>query len=283
MIQKTLNTAALLLLTALSFAQGVLNERTLMQFGRVSEPRVSPDGKYAIYGVRHPDVVANNTYNEIYIQWTAPGSKPELLLDRTWNAVSAKFTPDGKRVGFLSAKGGSMQLWECPLTGKDGKQITRDLEGLNGFVYSPDGKYLVFFKDVQIIKAPKDTYANLPKTTGRVYDELNYRHWDTWEDGYYSHIFVAEYASPDKSKDIMANEQYDAPNPPDAGEEDLAISPDGSTMVYSCKKLLNRVYMKSTNTDLYAYDFKKGTTTNLTSGNKGYDTQPAFSPNSTTP
>jgi dipeptidyl aminopeptidase/acylaminoacyl peptidase len=109
---------------------------------------------------------------------------------------------------------------------------------------------------------------------------LNYRHWDTWEDGKFDHIFIAPIVNgkPDKTnaRDIMFNEPYDCPQKPFGGDEDFVWNPDGKHLVYVSKKKAGTEYALSTNTDLYEVDVETGVTKNLTADNKGYDVNPAF-------
>src|SRR5690606_40941186 len=140
---------------------------------------------------------------------------------------------------------------------------------------SPDGSHIAFSKEV-LVKPMMgtDIYKDLPKTTAQIYTDLNYRHWDTWEDGKVSHIFIA----PVKTKnatDIMANEPYDCPQKPFGGSEDFIWSPDGKSLLYVCKKKFGKEYAQSTNTDIYQYHLSSKTTVNLTAGMTGYDMNPA--------
>ena len=128
-------------------------------------------------------------------------------------------------------------------------------------------------KEVKIDKVlGKDFYPELDKSNVQIYDGLDYRHWDTWNEGKHNHVFVND-------EDIMANEPYDCPQKPFGGDEDYIFSPDGKKVIYVCKKKEGTAYATSTNTDLYEYDIATKTTKNLTEKNLGYDVAPQFSPN----
>ncbi len=116
-----------------------------------------------------------------------------------------------------------------------------------------------------------------------IYTSLNYRHWDTWEDGKFSHVFIAPIVNgkPGEAKDIMANEAYDCPQKPYGGDEDFIWSPDSKKVVYVAKKSYGTAYATSTNTDLYEYNLETGITKNLTESNKGYDLAPQYANNGT--
>ena len=144
---------------------------------------------------------------------------------------------------------------------------------------SPDGKFLLFSKEIKVEKLlGKDLYPELSKTTAQVYTGLDYRHWDTWNDGTHNHVFYSENKKDAVRIDIMPNEPYDAPQKPFGGDEDYIWSPDGTKIIYVCKKKAGTAYATSTNTDLYEYDLATKTTKNLTESNLGYDTHPIFSP-----
>ncbi|WP_026763511.1 S9 family peptidase [Sediminibacterium salmoneum] len=144
---------------------------------------------------------------------------------------------------------------------------------------SPDGKHILYSDEVKIDKIEgKEFYPDLPKSDAQIYTSLNYRHWDTWEDGKYSHVFFSSYQNgkSTEGKDIMLNEPYDAPTKPFGGDEDFIWHPDSKHIVYVAKKKKGTAYAVSTNTDLYQYNIETGETQNLTASNKGYDVAPQF-------
>ena len=146
---------------------------------------------------------------------------------------------------------------------------------------SPKGDYRISIQDVKMQKVyGVDYYPELNKSDVMIYDDLMYRHWDTWEDGKFSHIFLHK-GNEVQGKDIMEGEPFDCPQTPFGGEEDYTWSPDGEKVVFTTKKKSGKDYTTSTNTDLYAYDIASGQTTNLTKGMMGYDTNPLFSSNGT--
>ncbi len=172
-----------------------------------------------------------------------------------------------------------------PINGGDAKEITSTDDLLVNDKISPDGKNIISTNSVLIKKVKgSDLYADLPKSNVYVFTSLNYRHWDTWEDGKFDHVFVSN--NFDKTtdqikerpapKDIMLNEPFDCPTKPFGGDEDFIWNPDSKHVLYVTKKKFGTDYAISTNTDLYEYDVEKGTTKNLTEDNKGYDVAPAY-------
>lgn len=169
--------------------------------------------------------------------------------------------------------------YKIPLSGGNTVELaTNESITINDRI-SPDGKHILYSDEVKMDKIEgKELYPDLPKSAAQVYTSLNYRHWDTWEDGKYSHVFFAPFQNgkSQEGKDIMPNEPYDAPTKPFGGDEDFIWHPDSKRIVYVAKKKKGTEYAVSTNTDLYEYNIETGITQNLTAANKGYDVSPQF-------
>lgn len=156
---------------------------------------------------------------------------------------------------------------------KDHKAMLKDKN------VSLDGKFVLYDEAVKLTSVSgADYYEKLDKSTVQVYDGLDYRHWDTWHDGTYKHVFYRENKEGAVGSDIMKGEKFNSPQMPFGGDEDYIWSPDAKSIVYVSKKLEGTKYATSTNTDLYEYNLANKTTVNVTQDNKGYDTHPAFSP-----
>lgn len=168
-----------------------------------------------------------------------------------------------------------------PVKGGEPEEITTTLTNLlRDRSVSPDGKSKITVQSVKINKVTgKDFYPELDKSNVQIYESLNYRHWDTWEDGEFNHLFVHPLVEKEvgEGKDIMPDEPYDSPQQPFGGDEDFAWRPDSKRIVYVSKKKAGTAYAISTNTDLYEYDIASGATVNLTEGMLGYDTHPEYS------
>ena len=166
-----------------------------------------------------------------------------------------------------------------PANGGSSVQTLHKDSVLKNSKISPDGKHIIYSKEVKLLNVTGvDKYPELTKSNAYIFDDLNYRHWDTWEDGKFGHIFVAdlENGKPVNEKDIMAGEPFDCPQKPFGDEEDYIWSSDGKNVVYVTKKKFGKAYALSTNTDLYQYNIATGKTTNLTEGMMGYDINPAY-------
>ena len=174
------------------------------------------------------------------------------------------------------------KFYTIPVTGGNAVEIqendTKDLVVDKNI--SPDGKYILSSQEVKTENVlGKDFYPELDKSEAQIYDGLDYRHWDTWNNGTHNHVFYAiNKGSKATPIDIMKGEPFDSPQKPFGGDEDYIWSPNSKSIIYVCKKKFGTAYATSTNTDLYEFDIETKTTKNLTENNPGYDTNPAFSP-----
>ena len=121
----------------------------------------------------------------------------------------------------------------------------------------------------------KDFYADLEKSSGRLYSSLDHRHWDTWNEGKYNHVFIED--AEGNQRDLMEGQPFYCPQVPFGGNEDYIWSPDGQKVLFVTKAKAGTEYVLSTNTDIYEYDLKTMKTQNLTEGMMGYDTNPQYS------
>ena len=174
---------------------------------------------------------------------------------------------------------GSMQMWTMHPDGSGRIQASDVDGGIGGFLLSPDEKKIVIIGNVKYSRNAADIYPDLPQATGRVVDDLMYKHWDEWVTEI-PHPFVGDFDGSKVSglKDIMADEPFEAPMKPFGGVESFAWHPDSKMLVYVSRKKTGLEYAVSTNSDLYIYNLENGETHNLTEGMNGYDTMPAFSP-----
>ncbi len=260
-------------------AQENFSAETLWKLGRLSDVQYSPADGSIIYGVAWYNAETNKSNRDIY-RLDKNAESPRKLTEFEGSEFNAIWRPDGKKIGFLSAESSDVQIWEMGINGDDRKQISKIEGGINGFSYSPDMKHIAYIKDVKIEKDVHDLYPDLPLADALIYDDLMYRHWDSWHDYAYSHVFIAPYSdgSVGEGKDIMPGEPYDSPMTPWGGMEQLAWAPDGKSLAYTCKKEKGKEYAISTNSDIYLYNLESGKTINLSEGNPGYDQDPVFSP-----
>lgn len=260
-------------------ATGIFDIDALEALGRVSEPRVSPDGKRVLFGVSYESVPQNKSNRDLYVM-NIDGTGVTRITKTAQSENSAVWIDNGTRIAFVYAeKGSSPQLWVMNADGTERHAATNIEGGIEGFLFSPDQSKVVLIRTVKYNRTAADIYPDLPKATGRVIDDLMYKHWDTWVTEI-PHPFIGSFDGQTVTdlKDIMEGEPYEAPMRPFGGVESFAWSPDSKILVYTSRKKTGMEYALSTNSDLYAYNLTTEATTNLTEGMMGYDTNPAFSP-----
>jgi dipeptidyl aminopeptidase/acylaminoacyl peptidase len=262
----------------LRLASDRMTPEVLWSFGRISNVQVSPDESTILFGVTYYNIEQNKGYRDLY-ELPATGGAVKPVTNTAVNENGEVWRPDGKKIGFLSSESGSSQIWEMNPDGSSRRQIS-DMEGdISGIWYAPDMKHILFIKEVKVKPDLSDKYPDLKKANARAYDDLMYRHWDEWVTTF-THIFVADLVKGKVANpvDIMEGEPWESPMKPFGGMEQITWSPDGTKIIYTCRKKQGKAYAISTNSDLYQYDLGTKTTTNLTDGMMGYDTNPAYSP-----
>ena len=258
---------------------GIFDIDALEALGRVSAPTVSPDGKKVLYGISYESVPQNRSNNELWVM-NIDGSEQTRITKTAKSESGAVWIDGGKRIAFLYPDvDGNTQVWAMDADGNDRRQLSREEKGVSGFLFSPDQSKVLLIGNVKYSRNAAEIYPDLPKATGRVIDDLMYKHWDEWVTEI-PHPFVADFDGSTISGafDIMADEPYESPMKPFGGIESFAWTPDGKGVVYTSRKKTGMEYAISTNSDLYLYNLDSKQTRNLTEGMMGYDTNPAFSP-----
>ncbi len=257
---------------------GRMTPEVLWAFGRVGGMEVSPDGKKLLYSVSYYSIPEDKGNSELFVM-NVDGSEKKQITTTSVREAAAKWMKDGEHIAFLSSESGTMQLWIMKADGTDRKQVSEREGGINDFAFSPDETKLLFVADVKYGERTVDKYPDLPKSSGIIVNDLMYKHWDEWVQTI-PHPFVAEYSGSkiENEKDLLEGEPFESPMKPFGGIEQLAWSPDGKTIAYTCRKKTGKEYAISTNSDIYFYDLTNGKSTNKTEGMMGYDINPSFSP-----
>ncbi|MDR2684268.1 MAG: S9 family peptidase [Prevotellaceae bacterium] len=261
---------------------GRMTPEVLWAFGRLSDAQVSKDGKKIVYGVEYYSVEQNKSNRELFVI-NADGTDNRQITKTAFRENSAKWVKNDAKIAFLSSEDGSSQIWEMNPDGTGRTQITNRDGGINDFLYSPDGTKILFIADVKYGKHTADIYSDLPKASGKIIDDLMYKHWDEWVENV-PHPFVADFDGKKISNeiDLLEGEPYECPMKPFGGIEQLDWSPDSKIIAYTCRKKTGLDYAISTNSDIYLYNIEKKTTKNLTENltekTAGYDINPKFSP-----
>lgn len=262
----------------IKLASDIMTPEVLWSFGRIGEPTVSPDKSTVLYAVTTYNIEENKSYRDLYTV-SVNGGDPVRITSTPEKESSAVWSADGKKICFLSAKSGDMQLWEMNADGSEAVQITEVKGGISGFKYSPDGTKLLFTADVKMKQDVHDLFPDLPKANAYLENDLMYKHWDEWVQTV-PHPFVADLKSGkiENVVDVLAGEPFESPMKPFGGIEQLDWSSDSKIVAYTCRKKSGKEYALSTNSDIYFYNVETKQTENKTEGMMGYDQNPVFSP-----
>lgn len=266
----------------LEITDGMLTPEVLEGLGRVSEALPSPDGKTVVFTLTYEDIEENRGNSEIY-RMNADGSELTRLTTTASSESGLQWIENGARLAFIAKDDATnaAQIFSIKPDGSDRKRHSAVESGVECFVISPDGKKVVYASPIKDFNQNDSTlFKGLEKTTGRLVDDLMYKHWDEWVEAI-PHPFLADFnvaGETANAVDIMKGEPFECPMRPFGGAESFAWSPDSKTLVYVSRKLKGQDYAFSTDSNLYLYDLESGKTECLTEEIPGYDTDPAFSP-----
>lgn len=249
----------------------------LLKVHRVSDPQLSPDGKWVAYTIANPDVDANRSRTQIYLI-AIEGGEAKQLTNGNASASSPRWSPDGRRLAFTT--GG--QVWTMDATGGDRKQVSNISTGASDPLWSPDGKLIAFNSDVypdcadDACNKRRDAEMEASKVKAKTTDHLLFRHWNAWKDNKRTHIFVVSSDGGGGTALDLTPGDYDAP-PFSLGDPlAYAFSPDAKELVFASNH--DKVEATSTNSDLFVVNVAGGEAKRLTESNRGADTSPQYSP-----
>ena len=255
-----------------------MTPEALWAMGRIGGFAVSPDGKKIAYTVAYYSVPENKSNREVFVM-NADGSDNQQITRTPYQENEVTWIKGGTKLAFLSNDNGSSQLYEMNPDGSERKQLTNYDGDIEGYSISPDGKKLLFISQVKTKESTADKYPDLPKASGKVINDLMYKHWDEWVTTA-PHPFIADFDGNGISNvvDILEGEPYESPMKPWGGIEQLAWNTTSDKVAYTCRKKTGLEYAISTNSDIYVYNLNTKETKNITEENKGYDTNPQYSP-----
>ncbi len=255
-----------------------LTPEALWAMGRIGNVTVSPDGKQVAYTVAYYSIPENKSNREVFVM-NADGTDNRQITHSAWQETEVNWIKEGKKLAFLCNESGSNQLWEMNPDGSGRKQLTHYDNDIEGFSFSPDGKKLLFISQVKVKQSTAEKHPDLPLASGVIVNDLMYKHWDEWVTTA-PHPFIADFDGNGISNitDLMEGEPYESPMKPFGGIEQLCWSPASDKVAYTCRKKNGLAYSVSTNSDIYIYDLSTKETQNITEANKGYDTNPQYSP-----
>jgi dipeptidyl aminopeptidase/acylaminoacyl peptidase len=271
----------LLASAAMLFAQKrPFDFNALMELHRVGDPQVSPDGRWVAFTVQSVDLAANQKPTEIWTVALDGSARPQKITHDGSANSRPRWSPDSRRIAYISDRGGSSQIWLMDPDGGNPKAVTNFATEADGELFSPDGKNLVFSSEVYPECGADDACnkKNLDadkasKVKARIYTELLYRHWTRWQSRKRSHLFVVGVGG-GPPKDLTPG-SLDVPPFSLGGPDDYDISPDGQEVCYSMNA--DPVPAISTNSDLYVVSINGGSSVKITS-TAGADSSPQYSP-----
>ena len=276
------------LLVAVALAGGIamaaethpFSVHDMLAMDRISDPRVSPDGRQVAFVVRVTDLEANKGRTDLYLA-AVDGTFIKRLTTSDASDTQPRFAPDGRTLYFVSTRSGSAQVWRLPLAGGEAEQVTRLPLDVDALEVAPNGATLLLSMAVFPGSSPAATKARLEakekaQATGMQFDQLFVRHWDAWSDGTRNHVFVYDLAG-GTATDLMPAMDADCPSKPFGDSADYTVSPDAATVVFSARDA-GREEAWSTNFDLYAVPIDGSAPPRKLTTGLATDSQPRFSP-----
>ncbi len=264
----------------------------LVTMERVGSPAVSPDSGRVVYTVRTTDMGKNRGHTDLYlVDLRAANPAPQRLTSDAASSTDPEWSPNGDAIYFLSARSGSGQVWRVPAAGGDAVRVTDLPLDVDAFRVAPTGDRMLLsmavFRDcadLACTKARVDAKEK-DKASGKVYDRLFVRHWDTWSDGRNNVLYAAPLDAAGRVNgtpvSLSGALDGDVPSKPFGDREEFRFSPDGKTVVFSVR-IAGKTEAWSTNFDVYTVPATGGTPRNLTADNNAWDTKAVFSPDGRT-
>src|SRR4051812_5446023 len=251
----------------------------LLKVRRVGDPQVSPKGDLVAFTITDVDKVANKSATQIYLV-PLSGGEPRQLTNDEHSSATPRWSPDGEKLAFVSARDGEDQIWTIDISSGALKKVTTISTGAGDPVWSPDGKWLAFVSDIypectdDACNKKHAAEVASSKVKAHVATRLLYRHWKSWKEGMRTHVMVVSSAG-GEAKDLTPGD-YDTPPFSLGGPTDYAFSPDSRELAFTSNH--DKVEATSTNADVWIAPVRGGTAKNITTANHGYDGSPQYSP-----
>ncbi|KPK44524.1 MAG: peptidase S9 [Phycisphaerae bacterium SG8_4] len=254
----------------------------MLAMDRLSDPQVSPDGESIVFVKRQTDLEADRGRTDLWFVGV-DGTNLRRLTSHQAADSNPRWAPDGGLIWFISTRSDSAQVWRIAIDGGEAEQVTDEPLDVGNLIVSRDGEHIAFTMEVfPDGSTPSETKGRIEKTekaktTGRLYERIFVRHWDTWKDGRRSHLFVMPVAGGDVV-DVMRDMDADTPSKPFGGPEEITFTPDGQGVIFSARDV-GAEEPWSTDFDLYfaPVDGSERPIC-LTEKNSAWDTNPLFSP-----
>jgi dipeptidyl aminopeptidase/acylaminoacyl peptidase len=258
----------------------------MLAMDRISDPQVSPDGRQIVFVLRETDLEANKGRTDLWLV-NIDGTELKRLTSHSENDSNPRWDTDGKTIWFLSSRTESSQVWRINVDDSETKQFTDQPLDIGNLIMSPDGQYIAFtmevFPDCDSIECTRQKLDSIEETksSGRIYDRIFIRHWDTWKDGRRSHLFVLP-TDESQPVDLMKNMDADTPSKPFGGPEEITFTPDSTEIIFTARDV-GKEEPWSTDFDLYKVPVDGSSQPEcITEDNEAWDTNPVFSPDGKT-
>src|SRR5579862_7094826 len=269
----------------------------MMQLKRIGEPVVSPDGKWVAFSAVDVDLEKNTKTPHLWILPITGGEARRLTPETGKGEDRIRFSPDGKRVSFESSRDGGSQIYVQEFDTANGtlsgepRQVTTISTEASGGTWSPDGKWILFVSSVypdctdDACNKQRDEEKAQSKVRAKIFTQLMFRHWTSYFDGKYSHLFLIDAScasTPESSerngacaaRDLTPG-AHDVPPFSLGGQDQYSFSPDGKEVAYTSN--IDEVQATSTNSDIFIVPVAGGTPKKITT-NPGSDSTPLYSP-----
>jgi dipeptidyl aminopeptidase/acylaminoacyl peptidase len=257
-----------------------LTVQEFLSLDRPGEPAISPDARWVAYHVTTTDLGAYRRRTDLWLV-PAAGGEPRRISTDSLGGRSARWSPDSRALAYVNTRGGTPQVWVFEPASGERRQLTSLSTGADGPVWAPSGQAIAFVSQVypdcgeDACNRRRAAEQEQKPSRARVADHLLYRHWNTWDDGTRSHLFVVA-AQGGTPRDLLAGKDWDTPVPPFGGSADYAWSPDSRELAFTAR--FGRDQAWSTNTDVYTVSADGGEPVNATAGMRGGEQTPAYSP-----
>src|SRR5947209_2475825 len=284
-MKRLLRACSLFVLLMLALTAVHAQQKRPLAFGdlistqRISEPAISSDGLWVAYTVGKPDLAANRLVRNIWIVSTNGSSEPRQLT-RGGSDGRPQWSPDSKRLAFVSSRTGTEEIYLLNLSGGEGDPLTALSTGAGNEQWSPDGQWIAFTSAVypdchdDACNRQRDEARQKDQVKARIYDHLLFRHWTHWSDGKRSHLFVIA-ASGGVPRDLTPGADYDVPPDERGDAADIAFSPDSKEICFTA--VTARPEATSTNGDLCTVSLTGVEPRRITT-NPVFDGHPVYSP-----
>ena len=249
----------------------------LTKFKRVSDPQISPDGRWVAFAVGEQDIEGNWSRSHLWLVPFLGGEARQLTRGQNSNQ-RPRWSPDSRSLAFVSDRSGESQVWRIPVEGGEAWQVTRSITGASGVLWSLRGNRLLFTSRVfpecsdRDCNQKKFDQSKTQKIKARLVDRLLFRHWDHWREGRYTHL-LATFADGGSARDLTPG-AFDSPTWSLGGMDGYDISPDGKEICFTSNR--EEMSAASTNNDLYVVAVAGGELRKITD-NPGSDTSPRYS------